>query len=58
MIDGYGIEVCLDAGEDGGNVEASGAIVGQSIPMRKPFEATIDHPTARQNDEASDRLRA
>ena len=49
----------LDAGEDGdaseapsGDIEASGAVAGETIPMRQPAKAPFHHLAPRDDDKA------
>ena len=53
------IDQGLDAGEDGdegeaprGDIEASGAIAGETIPMREPTKAPLHYPAPRDDDKA------
>src|SRR5687768_18513297 len=59
ITDRHRVEQGLDAGEDGGEGKASrgdiqtpGAVADEAAPMGEPAEAALDHPAARDDDEA------
>ena len=53
------IDKGLDAGEDGdegeapsGDIEASGAVAREAVPMRQPAKAAFHHPSPSDDDKA------